>query len=68
VEYNRSCYKSFKNPRTWDGARRACRDTGGHLVRIDNDIEQHFLTNFVRPQRQVSYFLVYSGTINWMFA
>ncbi|CAB4004937.1 Hypothetical predicted protein [Paramuricea clavata] len=54
VAYNRSCYKSFENPRTWDGARRACRDTGGHLVRIDNDIEQHFLTNFVRPQREIA--------------
>ena len=36
----------------------ACRDTGGHMVRVDNGYEQSFLTNYVRPNRQVSALLV----------
>jgi hypothetical protein len=43
----------FASWRPWDAAKRACRDTGGHLVRIDDDNEQHFLSSYVRPKRWV---------------
>ncbi|CAB4014245.1 Hypothetical predicted protein, partial [Paramuricea clavata] len=52
IAYNRSCYRMFQRAITWGAAKRTCRDTGGHLVRIDNDNEQHFLSNYVRPKRQ----------------
>jgi hypothetical protein len=53
IANNRSCYRMFQRAITWGAAKRACRDTGGHLVRIDNDNEQYFLSNYVRPKRQV---------------
>ncbi|XP_028395191.1 uncharacterized protein LOC114519267 isoform X2 [Dendronephthya gigantea] len=51
VAFNRSCYRMFSNWKNWDRAKSVCRDTGGHLVRIDNDNEQHFLAELVRPTR-----------------
>ena len=53
VAYNRSCYKMFGNRKSWSAAQRACRDTGGHLVRIDNDGEQRFLASIARPKNWV---------------
>lgn len=53
IAYNRSCYRIFGNRISWSAAARACRDTGGHLVRIDNDDEQRFLASIVRPKTWV---------------
>ncbi|XP_028395588.1 macrophage mannose receptor 1-like [Dendronephthya gigantea] len=57
ISYNRSCYRIFSNPRNWFGAKSACRDTGGHLVRIDDDNEQKFLAYEVFPRRDTAFWL-----------
>ena len=56
VPYNRSCYKFENAWRSWYDAKKACRDTGGHLVKIDNAHEQRFLAFNARSSYQVCVF------------
>ena len=53
--FNRSCYKFESVPRSWSEAKKACADTGGHLVKIDSADEEMFLTFKVRPFLHVSF-------------
>jgi hypothetical protein len=54
VAYNRSCYRLFYNHHLiWEDAKKSCRDTGGHLVRIDSSDENAFLVNSTRLFQEV---------------
>ena len=41
-----SCYKENGNG-TWEGAREGCTDSGGHLVKADDDNQKRFLIHFM---------------------
>ncbi|CAH3189217.1 unnamed protein product [Porites evermanni] len=41
-----SCYKENGNG-TWEGARQGCTDSGGDLVKVDDDNQKRFLIHFM---------------------
>lgn len=52
--YGGSCYMFSKASKTWLQASKACRNSGGYLVKIDNADEQHYMAYRLKTLTQVS--------------
>ena len=43
-----SCYKASEGPETWADAKQDCHASGGYLMKIDDEFEQHFIEIYLR--------------------
>ncbi|XP_039608039.1 CD209 antigen-like protein C isoform X2 [Polypterus senegalus] len=57
VQLNSKCYYFSTNKQTWQSSRDHCRTLGGHLVIIENAMEQVFLENKINIIGETNYWI-----------
>ena len=55
--YGTSCYKFSSLRKKWIDAKKDCRASGGYLLKIDDDDEQHFITYQQSKGYKVSHYI-----------
>ncbi|XP_052286827.1 lymphocyte antigen 75-like isoform X2 [Dreissena polymorpha] len=54
AQFGKSCYALYRNLEVWSKAEQTCKQSGGHLVHINDDPEQQFIEGFMRRHNQIT--------------